>query len=77
MKCKEKIENNNYIITSTSNIIHTLCIENLVNENKDQSLDDLLEKIANDFFNEQLSEYIMQNKEDDIAIEDVEDTKED
>ena len=53
------------------------CIENLVNENKDQSLDDLLEKIANDFFNEQLSEYIMQNKEDDIAIEDVEDTKED
>jgi hypothetical protein len=50
--CKNKIENNEYVITPCSHFLHTLCIRNKilgVSEEK-QDLDKLLDDVAEEFF---------------------------
>ena len=71
--CKNKIENNEYVITPCSHFLHTLCIRNKIlgvsEEKKD--LDKLLDDVAEEFFEKE--ECDMCQKEGECDDEDSED----
>ena len=78
--CKNKIENNEYVITPCSHFLHTLCIRNKIlgvsEEKKD--LDKLLDDVAEEFFEkEECDECQKEGECDDEDDEDDDDDSED
>jgi hypothetical protein len=75
--CKDIINDNNYIITSSSFLIHTKCIENIISEKKDKSLDEILEDITNKFLEEIENEEESCDEDEESDDEDEESCDED
>ena len=77
--CKNKIENDEYVITPCSHFLHTLCIRNKIlglSEEK-QDLDKLLDDVAEEFFEKEECNDCQKDGECCIVEEDSEDEDED